>query len=62
MLARKEVNHPFHGMDDSVSELLAEAAMVGASVAETAREAAGMTFLATASAAFFAGTDILIRL
>ena len=34
--------------------------MEDASLAETALEAAGITFLATASAAFFAGTDIFI--
>lgn len=56
--ATKEENHPFHGMDVSV-ELVLLGAIEDASLALTAREATGITFLATASAAFFAGTDIL---
>ena len=58
--ARKEENHPFHGIEDSVLEEVADGTMEDASLAVTAREAAGITFLATASAAFFAGTDILM--
>lgn len=60
MDATKEENQPFHGMEDSVLELVADGAMEDASLALTAREAAGITFLTTASAAFFAGTDMLM--
>ena len=57
--ARKEESHPFHGMADSVLEEVADGAMEDASLALTAREAAGIIFLATASAAFLAGTDMV---
>ena len=60
--SRKEESQPSHGMDDSVEEEVAEGAMVGASAAVTAREAAGITFLVIASAAFLAGTDMVMRL
>lgn len=58
--ARKEENHPSQGMELSV-ELVAEGAMLAASFALTALEAAGITVLAAASAAFFAGRDIISR-
>ena len=58
--ATKEENHPSHGMDVSVEVEVAEGAMVEASARVTAREAAGMTVLATVSAAFLAaGTDMI---
>lgn len=60
--ARREENQPFHGMDVSVGLLedVGEGVIVGASVAEMAREAAGITFFASVSAVFLAGTDIVI--
>ena len=56
--ATKEESHPSHGMEVSVLEEAAEGAMVGASAAVTAREAAGITFLVIDSATFLAWTDI----